>query len=401
MARKRKHSVISPSGSHRWLNCPGSAKREAKYPNKDSVYSLEGTDAHSLLEHCIKELRPASSYVGKELIREDGTFFIVDAEMAACVDLCYQWAMETVNSLDGAIITPETRYELPFIHKELAGTCDITIRQPFGKLIICDYKHGKGINVKVVNNSQLMIYALGALGELDKSGVERYEMIDIVIWQPRTNEEPKIWQVTPKELRLWGEKTLKPGAIKAAKGSKSLSPGDWCQFCKVKDNMQCPKLNQRAIDVFKNEEKTPEVTDLTPAMMGEIWPKLALFDMWKKALLDRMRGVMLDGGEIPGVKLVEGRSNRVWKDEKLAQETLGRLIPFDFNSLFTQKFSTVAQAEKILKKIKSDVALETFYAELVDKPQGKPTIAPADDKRPALDLKGLTDYFTNEENDNE
>ena len=397
----RKHSVISPSGSHRWLNCPGSAKREAKYPNKDSAYSLEGTDAHSLLEHCIKEIRPASSYVGKELIREDGTFFIVDAEMAACVDLCYQWAMETVNSLDGATITPETRYELPFIHKELAGTCDITIRQPFGKLIICDYKHGKGINVEVVGNSQLMIYALGALGALDKSGVERYEMIDIVIWQPRTNEEPKIWQISPKELRLWGEKTLKPGATKAVKGSKSLVPGEWCQFCKVKDNMQCPKLNQRAIDVFKNEEKTPDVKDLTPAMMGEIWPKLALFDVWKKALLDTMTGIMLDGGEIPGVKLVEGRSNRAWKDEKLAQETLGRLIPFDFNTLFSQKFATVAQAEKILKKIKSDVALETFYAELVEKPQGKPTIAPSDDKRPALDLKGLTDYFTNEENDNE
>lgn len=394
----KKHSKISPSGAHRWLNCPGAPTLEARFPNQDSAYSLEGTDAHNLLEHCIKEVRPASSYVGRELIREDGSIMLVTSDMASAVDKCYHWAIETVNSLDGATITAETRYELPWIHKDLSGTCDITIRQPFGNLIIADYKHGKGVDVPVENNEQLMIYALGALGPLDKSGVEQYEMIDIVIWQPRTNEEPKIWSITPKELRLWGEKTLKPGATRAAKGSKSLKPGDWCRFCKAKANAACPKLNARGLELLKNEEKVPDLKELSPAVIAEIMTKLPLFDQWRKALEEKAYAILLEGGNLPGFKLVEGRANRQWVDENLAKETLGRLIPFDFAQFFTQKFDTVAQAEKKLKKI-GGVALDTFYAELVTKPEGKPTIAPAGDKRPALEVKNPSNYFKNEEID--
>ena len=45
------HALLSASSSHRWLNCPPSARLCEGYEDKGSEYAQEGTDAHSLCEH--------------------------------------------------------------------------------------------------------------------------------------------------------------------------------------------------------------------------------------------------------------------------------------------------------------------------------------------------------------
>jgi hypothetical protein len=49
-----KHALLSASSSHRWLNCPPSARLCEKYEDKSSGYAAEGTDAHSLCEYKLK-----------------------------------------------------------------------------------------------------------------------------------------------------------------------------------------------------------------------------------------------------------------------------------------------------------------------------------------------------------
>ena len=49
-----KHALLSASSSHRWLNCPPSARLCEGYEDKGSEYAQEGTDAHSLCEHKLK-----------------------------------------------------------------------------------------------------------------------------------------------------------------------------------------------------------------------------------------------------------------------------------------------------------------------------------------------------------
>jgi hypothetical protein len=49
-----KHALLSASSSHRWMNCPPSARLCETYEDKGSGYAAEGTDAHSLCEYKLK-----------------------------------------------------------------------------------------------------------------------------------------------------------------------------------------------------------------------------------------------------------------------------------------------------------------------------------------------------------
>ena len=48
--KERSHSVLSPSGAHRWLVCTPSALLEQQFPDTTSEAAQEGTLAHELAE---------------------------------------------------------------------------------------------------------------------------------------------------------------------------------------------------------------------------------------------------------------------------------------------------------------------------------------------------------------
>ena len=48
------HALLSASSSHRWLNCPPSARLCENYEDKGSEYAAEGTSAHMLCEYKLK-----------------------------------------------------------------------------------------------------------------------------------------------------------------------------------------------------------------------------------------------------------------------------------------------------------------------------------------------------------
>ena len=49
-----KHALLSASSSHRWLNCPPSARLCEDIGDQGSEYAAEGTDAHALCEFKLK-----------------------------------------------------------------------------------------------------------------------------------------------------------------------------------------------------------------------------------------------------------------------------------------------------------------------------------------------------------
>ena len=49
-----KHALLSASASHRWMNCPPSAKLCAAEENKSSPYAQQGTDAHELCQYKVE-----------------------------------------------------------------------------------------------------------------------------------------------------------------------------------------------------------------------------------------------------------------------------------------------------------------------------------------------------------
>ncbi len=70
-----RHALLSASSSHRWLNCPPSARLCEGYEDKKSEYAQEGTDAHSLCEHKLKLA------LGMEIADPTDSFSFYDEEM--------------------------------------------------------------------------------------------------------------------------------------------------------------------------------------------------------------------------------------------------------------------------------------------------------------------------------
>ena len=375
------HSVIAPSSAYRWLECLGSAKLESRYPDTTNPYAEEGTNAHLLLEKCLTTRQPAKTYLGKDIMREDGGIFFVTEEMVENID----WCLDEIAKFEielGQNAVPETGYTLDFIHPDLAGTCDVTIRQEFGTLCILDLKYGKGKEVDPIGNPQLMIYALGAMGKECS-----YDKVILGILQPRTSREPKLWETTPEELYRWAEKTLKKKAAIAAKGSKSFKAGHWCDWCKAKAD--CPKLRSQAMalagEVFGGP-KLPHPQALTPEDISDILPKLEVFKVWQDAVKERAEAMALSGTKIPGFKVVRGRTNRSWADKEEAAKTFVELCPSASSLFFKSEFLSPAQLEKVVKTMDNkEELIETLNSLLADK-EGKPTLVPETDKRPAIEF---------------
>jgi len=83
-----KHSIISASGSNRWLECPGSIDLSRGIPDTSSEAADEGTAAHTLAERCLLQNKNAAEFRGQTItVKDSGRAFIVDEEMAEAVQL--------------------------------------------------------------------------------------------------------------------------------------------------------------------------------------------------------------------------------------------------------------------------------------------------------------------------
>lgn len=106
-------------------------------------------------------------------------------------------------------------------------------------------------------------------------------------------------------------------------------------------------------------------------------PHLDLIISWAKEVQDYALKKALEGKKLEGYKVVEGRSNRRWKNEETVEEfLLGE--GFDEDVIYEKKLARLTKMETILGKKKFSEVL----GHLVEKPLGKPTLVAEDDPRP-------------------
>lgn len=115
---------------------------------------------------------------------------------------------------------------------------------------------------------------------------------------------------------------------------------------------------------------------MSDAEVGDLLIQAEGLVQWYKDLQDYATGAMLDGGEIPGWKLVEGRSNRTFTDVDTA---VRKLIDagYDEALIFDRKPKTLSELEKMLGK----KTFSELLSDCVVKPKGKPTLAHVFDRR--------------------
>ena len=364
--KDRAHALLSASSSSRWLACPPSAMANEAYPDIETEFANEGTTAHEVAEAIARMRLDPTTKV--EMPHGYNT------EMVHCAEEYADYIEEQKKSND-AIVLLERRVDFSSWVPEGFGTCDCLIIQD-DTLTIIDYKYGQGVPVSATNNPQLRLYALGAMNDYgDVLGITKIEMH---IFQPRLNnvQDDKI---TAEELMAWANKTVKPTAEKAIKGKGKYAPGEHCRFCQHAG--RCRALTKLCTEYLDTHGLRVSVPVLAPYEVADILRMEPMVTLWLKKVKDQALSTLMNGEELPGYKLVEGKlGNRKWRNDR---EVFDKLIEngFNENDITETKVLTPSQMDKAIGKKKAAELLEEF----IERAPGAPTIAPITDKRPAYD----------------
>lgn len=359
------HAILSASSSSRWLACPPSARINAELPETTSTYAEEGTKAHALAEKTLKGYLAG----GPVEVQSD------DEEMKEAVQRYVDVCIEKINAAKAAspdaVVHVEFRLDFSTYVPDGFGTGDMVIVSD-KSLEICDLKYGKGVPVSAEGNTQMRLYALGAVDEFGM--LYAFDTVHMTIIQPRL-DSVSTDTLSAGKLIDWGRSII-PIAKLAYDGEGDFQAGDHCRFCKFR-----PRC--KALAAYMAEKtalrKKQTLTDLETVSILQAAKDIK---RWLTDLEDYALGKALDGYDWPGMKLVEGRSKRIITDPDAAAAALIDK-GFDADAVYKpREIQTLTALEKLVGK----KALAETLGCLIEKPDGKPTLVELSDKRPPLDI---------------
>ena len=369
-----KHALLNASGSKRWLACPPSAVLESKFPDTTSEAAKEGTFAHRVAEIVLSgylSQKPLNAYMPLDGLT-DNEFYSEDL-----IDYVHEYTdacMEKINAAKAADAAA-----VAFIEEKLDfskwvpggfGTGDCVIISD-GILEIVDLKYGKGVPVTAEDNTQMQLYALGAI---DTYGMlYDFDMVRMTIVQPR-NGGLSQQEKSVRELLEWACNVVQPTAAQAAKGEGELCAGDHCQFCRAA--LRCKTYSDYCMEIAKLEFREADLLDDEGIVL--VLERVDHLVSYAKKVKDFALAEALTGKKWSGFKIVEGKSRRIYSDDDKVADKL-TTAGYKTDQIFKPKeLLGLTEMQKLLTKKKFDTLLSDF----ITKPAGKPALVPETDKRP-------------------
>jgi len=381
---ERAHALLSASSASRWLNCTPSPRLEEGFPNESSSFAEEGTLAHELAEVFLKEALGLTTIKKATLKVEEITenaLYSHDMEdyVMKHIDYVLEQYNEAMRKDKLAVILIEERVDITHLIEDGFGTCDVIVIAN-GVMEVIDLKYGLGVRVDAKDNSQLKLYALGALEAYDF--LYDVHTVKLTVTQPRMDSISS-WDITAKDLRDWGETVVKPTAKIAYSGEGEQKTGDWCRFCKA--SARCKAQNDLALEAAKQAFTDPKL--LTDEELVEIYAKIPNIEKWFKDVSGYMYKEALDGKAWEGYKLVDGQARRAWVDEEAVKEKL--YGEYKTEEYINAKVKGIGDIEKLVGKKNFPIMFEN----LVKSPKTAPSLVPVSDTRPAMEK---TEYFADD-----
>ena len=378
------HALLSPSSAARWMCCPGSVALTKDLPDTSSDFADEGTVAYEVAARCLQGGVDAASHIGWE-ITVNGKSWKVDAEMARFVQTYVDYVRGVVSATGGELLV-EQRLPIGFLTGEddAHGTSDVVILAP-GELIVVDLKYGRGVAVDAEENPQLQIYALAAMDEF--SLVHDFSQVRMVIHQPRLGAVSE-WVQTVADLDDFAMEVREAAAITRAPNALLNPTEKGCKFCKAKAT--CPALREEVEELLTGVRAGP---DTAAEMLSTALAKADLVEGWLKAVRAEVEARLLAGQPIPGFKLVQGKKGaRDWSDKAQAEQLL-KTFRLKVEEMYDLKLISPTSAEKLAKAEVIGPRQWSKAQALITQAEGRPSVAPESDKRPALVMSAVASDF--------
>lgn len=370
------HALLSASSAHRWLNCPPSAKAVEGTADAPSDAALQGTAAHALAEHKLlralkrRSKRPTSEWIDDEM----------DALTSDYVDFVLERLAEVRQTCPDAQVFVEQRLDYSHVTPGGFGTGDcVIVAEP--TLHVIDLKYGMGVQVSAVDNPQLKLYGLGALAAF--GALYDITEVQLSIFQPR-RANVETWTISTADLITWGQETVAPIAAIAAAGGGEYKAGAWCQFCRI-----APTCRARAdanLALARHEFAPP--AELTLDEVAGVLTRIPELKAWASNVEAWALAQAQAGTQVPGFKVVASRSVRKYSDEAAVAEAAKQA---GYTDIWDKKLIGITAMEKLMGRS----TFKDVLGDLVVKPEGRPTLVPESDKRPALQRVSAATDFTN------
>lgn len=409
------HSKFSASAAHRWMACPGSITMSAGIPDTSSVYADEGSVAHIVLRHNVG-IEGLPEYQVGDVIDYNGQRWVITTEMMQAVNTC----IESLD-VDGAShVAAETSVNyagtLGVGQEHAWGTLDLSWYLD-GVLKIADYKHGQGVAVYASDedgnpNPQLALYALGRYAAW--TGPKGITQVQLEVHQPRARSEPSVHLMTLEQLLVWGRDVAEPAATRViaaeqARGKiakkewerRFLKPGEkQCRWCPAKAT--CPAIRDEVLPTVFDGAIAEDFATLEPLAATDttdaewislVMGKADMIEEWLKSVRAEVERRLLAGLDVPGFKIVQGKQgNRAWRDADDAEAQL-KAMRLKVEEMYDLKLISPTSAEKLAKAKVIGPRQWTKLQDQITRPDGKPSVAPASDPRPALSVTPIADHF--------
>jgi hypothetical protein len=413
--------------------CPGRRTMEKGLPDSSSIYAARGTVAHSVLEAALRDGFEPSSFIGQSF-KQDGFDIEFDDALCKNVDIAVKNIRELTDGAD--VFEAESRVNyaswLNVPEADAWGTADV--KGIKGQTLhVHDFKNGH--NPVPADCAQLKLYAGGTLSEYD--GIADIEHVMLVIHQPEVSNEPIMYGMPVQELKEWLIDVARPAVVqmqKAAERHGKISQAEWetaflsagakqCKYCKARAT--CATARADALEtVYDGSPASAEDFAELPAPMppqavepggwlGAVMDKADMIEDWLKAVRAEVERRLLNGTEVAGWKVVQGkRGSRAWADPAVAEATL-KTMRLKVEEMYQLKLISPTAAEKLAPKPlkkgakpdpeapKTPIGARQWakLQELITQADGKAHVAPASDPRPALQMTPIADEFEDVGND--
>ncbi|GAB6174476.1 DUF2800 domain-containing protein [Paradesulfitobacterium aromaticivorans] len=368
------HAILSASGAHRWINCTPSARLEREFTDNSGEAAAEGSAAHALAEHKLRKAlkmrskKPTSQYDSDEM----------DAYTDGYLEFVLEIRAGLKQSCSDPTVLIEQRLDFSRFVPDGFGTGDCVVIGD-GTLHIVDFKYGQGVLVHAEGNPQMKLYALGALDLFD--GIYDINEVAMTIYQPR-RENVNTYTVFKESIYQWAEDVLIPTAKLAFEGGGEYCCGDWCKFCRAA--VKCRARAEEKLNLARFEFSLPPL--LTDDDIEGMLAKLDDLSSWANDIKSyALEAAVSHGKHWNGFKLVEGRSNRKYKDELAVAEAAKAA---GYRDIYRQSLITLSEMEKLMGKPK----FSEIFERLIERSPGKPALVPITDKRPEIITSAKHDF---------